>query len=217
MTAKGTVNTIPQPPVLHGFSHVNRYWDRTMDAWAAKILPGEFYVSLHGELIVTVLGSCIAVCIRDRVKGIGGMNHFMLPEHSELSCVGGKDGNPNLSRYGNWAMEYLINEVLKNGGRKENLEVKYFGGGQVLANLTDIGQKNILFTSEYLKNEKLISSACDVGDIYSRKVYYFPDTGAVKLKRFRSMDNDSVIRRERAYQEKVNKDSNSGTGSVELF
>jgi len=69
------------PPVLRGFEHVTRYWDRYTGQFAAKILPGEYYVTQHGELIVTVLGSCVSACIRCKATGFGGMNHFMLPEN----------------------------------------------------------------------------------------------------------------------------------------
>lgn len=207
-----------QPPVSAGFEHVNRYWDSVHQVWAAKILPGEFYVSTHGEMIVTVLGSCIAACIRDRVRGIGGMNHFMLPQQGEHSSdVWGSNPTTHASRYGNWAMEYLINEILKRGGRRENLEVKLFGGGQMIASMTDIGQRNILFAMEYLRREGLQAVASDVGDVFARKVLYFPDTGAVKVRRIRQLQNDTLIRREAAYQQEVSRPAVADAGSIDLF
>jgi len=220
MLAKG-VSGAPQPPMSNEFDHFNRYWDKMNGVWAAKILPGEFYVSTHGEMISTVLGSCIAACIRDKVKGIGGMNHFMLPQDSEYSSDNW-GGNPVTasSRYGNWAMEYLINSILKRGGKKENLEVKLFGGGQMMAQMTDIGQKNILFVYKYLADEQLKIEASDVGDIYARKVLYFPDTGSAKVRRIKNVQNDTIIRRESDYQRKMvkgtGKDAGAG-GDVELF
>lgn len=183
---------------------------------AAKLLPGEFYVSIRGEMIVTVLGSCISACVRDRVHGIGGMNHFMLPAQNEFSSS--KWGNSTVSsssRYGNWAMEYLINEILKAGGERRYLEVKIFGGGNVLSNMTDIGKRNIEFVEEYVAREGLSIIAKDVGDIYPRKVLYFPDTGAVKMRKLRSVQNDTLISRERAYLEKIKQRSQDG--GVELF
>lgn len=105
------------PPALPGFEHVNRYWDVRMSLPAAKILPGEFYVSRTGEMIVTVLGSCVSACIRDRQLGIGGMNHFMLPHKGAHSTEVWGSAVSSASRYGNWAMEFLINEILKLGGR----------------------------------------------------------------------------------------------------
>jgi chemotaxis protein CheD len=207
-----------QPPASSGFEHVNRYWDDVHQVWAAKILPGEFYVSTHGEMVVTVLGSCIAACIRDRVRGIGGMNHFMLPEQNEYSSdVWGGNPGTAASRYGNWAMEFLINEILKRGGRRENLEAKLFGGGQMIASMTDIGQRNILFAYNYLANEGLKVVASDVGDIYARKVLYFPDTGAVKVRRIKEMKNDTLIKRETSYRKQVTSTSSVQSGGVDLF
>ncbi|MBL4881916.1 MAG: chemoreceptor glutamine deamidase CheD [Oleispira sp.] len=209
-----------QPPLSHEFEHVNRYWDKVHQVWSAKILPGELYVSTHGEMISTVLGSCISVCIRDKNKGIGGMNHFMLPQDSEFSSERWGD-NPatSASRYGNWAMEYLINAILKRGGEKKNFEVKIFGGGQMMAKMTDIGQKNILFVYKYLSDEQLKIEASDVGDVFARKVLYFPDTGSVKLRRIKDLKNDTIIRREIAYEKYVSVDNQSkpSADNVELF
>lgn len=208
-------NTETLPEALAGFEHINRYWDRQLQVPAAKILPGEFYVSTKGEMIATVLGSCISACVRDRKLGIGGMNHFMLPESgSKHSSWENSEVSASL-RYGNWAMEFLINEVLKQGGRRAFLEVKLFGGGQVLANMTDIGRRNIEFAFEYLKNEQLNVVAQDVGDVYPRKVLYFPDTGAVKVKKLKKHHNDTVEKREQEYIRSISKPPSAG--EVELF
>ena len=202
-----------QPPALVGFSHVNRYWDQRMALWAAKILPGEVYVSLHGEMIATVLGSCVAACVRDVKKGIGGMNHFMLPEPSEHSTQWGSD---NLAtRYGNWAMEALINEILKRGATRANLEIKLFGGGQIIEHMTDIGMRNIQFVREFVNAEGLAIAASDLGGQRPRKVLYFPDTGAVKVKRLNKVSNQTIYSREQDYAKHVNVDSTDG--SIELF
>lgn len=209
-----------QPPKSLEFEHVNRYWDKVHGVWAAKILPGELYVSTHGEMISTVLGSCISVCIRDKNKGIGGMNHFMLPKDNEFSSESWGD-NPatSASRYGNWAMEYLINAILKRGGEKKNFEVKVFGGGQMMAKMTDIGQKNILFVYQYLAEEMLKIEASDVGDVFARKVLYFPDTGNVKVRRIKDVKNDTIIRRETEYEKHVAVDNKSkpSADNIELF
>ncbi len=204
-------------PTIQGFDHVNRYWDPRMKMPTAKILPGECYVSRTGEMIVTVLGSCISACIRDKEIGVGGMNHFMLPVQ--------KDPNGKLRSglvtaelcYGNWAMEFLINEILKLGGKKNRLEVKLFGGGKVLGGMTsiDIGARNINFVRSFLSNEKIRVVAEDLGDVYPRKVLYFPDTGAVKLKRLRSQANNTIEKRERAYMESM--DQKPKSSDVELF
>ncbi|OOZ38019.1 hypothetical protein BOW53_16745 [Solemya pervernicosa gill symbiont] len=141
-----TTSSPRMPRSLPGFEDVKRYWDKTNDIFSAKILPGEFYVTANDELITTVLGSCVSVCIRDRIFGIGGMNHFMLPHDN--SGTGSWVASDNVSvstRYGTYAMEHMINEILKNGGNRKNFEVKVFGGGRILANMTDVGIKNINF------------------------------------------------------------------------
>lgn len=202
------------PSSLPGFEAINRYWDRTHDAAAAKILPGEFYVTTADEVIVTVLGSCVSACIRDRVFGIGGMNHFMLP-----ATTGSASGAARLpdaaARYGNFAMELLVNTILKHGGSRKNMEVKIFGGGRVLAQLTDVGHRNIAFVREYIQTEGLDLLAEDVGDRYPRKVAYFPKTGRVRVKRLKAMHNDTVVTRENRYLRELQ--SQPVSGEIELF
>ncbi|NOY62522.1 MAG: chemoreceptor glutamine deamidase CheD [Gammaproteobacteria bacterium] len=204
------------PAVLPGFEHVNRYWDKTHNSHAAKILPGEYYVTLRDEVIVTVLGSCISACIRDSVFGVGGMNHFMLPTGEE--GIGRSGWNRDVSdstRYGNFAMEKLVNDIMKNGGRRNNLEVKIFGGGKVLAQMTGVGERNIHFVKEYIKTEGLRLVSEDVGDIYPRKVYYFPASGKVRLKKLRASHNNTIAAREKAYKEELVTEPISG--DIELF
>jgi chemotaxis protein CheD len=203
------------PKATPGFEGINRYWDKKMQMPAAKIMPGELYVSAHGEMIVTVLGSCISTCIRDRKLGIGGMNHFMLPMQGKYSGSWGNDVDSSATRYGNWAMEYLINAILNLGGNKKNFEVKVFGGGKVLANATDVGSNNIEFVTEYLRSEMLITVASDVGGIYPRKVLYFPDTGKVKVRRLIHVTNETIIDRENVYRKTI--DATPNEGSIELF
>lgn len=189
---------------LRGFHDINRYWDKTHDTFAAKILPGEYYVTTNNEAIVTVLGSCVSACIRDKVFGIGGMNHFMLPinkgaSHAEVAAMS------NAGRYGNFAMEKMINDILKNGGTRENLEVKIFGGGRVLKNMQslDIGNGNINFVREYIETEHLKLVSEDVGDVFPRKVIYYPRTGKVKVKKLRQMHNNTIIERETSYMSSI--------------
>ena len=201
-----------QPPVLRGFEHVRRYWDRTHHTFAAKILPGEFYVTQSDEAVITSLGSCVSACIRDRIYHVGGMNHFMLPEAGGSVALNG--GCPSeAARYGSFAMEQLINEILKAGGRRENLEVKLVGGGRVLANMTtDIGGKNIRFVQEYLRNEGFEVAGEDLGGTWPRRVVYFPATGKVRVKKLRGQE---VLSQERAYQDRISHQHIEG--DIELF
>jgi chemotaxis protein CheD len=203
-------------PSVAGFDHVNRYWDRDRGIIAAKILPGEYYVTQEDELITTVLGSCVSACIRDRESGIGGMNHFMLPETSSGKLKQGNDGIVGIAtRYGNYAMEHLINTILSNGGKRKNLEVKVFGGGKIMPALTDVGMKNINFVLDYIDQEGLKLLSHDLGDIYPRKVIYFPKTGKVGMKKIQNLHNDKIAQRERQY---FNSLKNAPVaGDVELF
>ncbi len=195
-----------------GFEHVNRYFDPVLKHVVVKILPGEFYVTTQGEAVVTVLGSCVSACIRDRRKGIGGMNHFMLPESFANEAA---HANGRAERYGNIAMEQLINSLLKAGADRRELEVKVFGGGRVLAQMTDVGKRNIEFVRHYLQVEDLVVTAEDMGDIYPRHVQYFPATGKVRVRQLRSAHNDTVVVRERGYLNKLKADPIAG--EVELF
>ena len=179
----------------------NVYYDRTFDCDAAKILPGEYYYTTKDMLIVTVLGSCVSACIRDRVTGLGGMNHFMLPD-------GGSDANSPVSasmRYGTYAMEVLINDLLKSGARRDNMEAKVFGGGAVLRGFTaiNVGERNADFVMSYLKTEKIRVLAEDLNDIYPRKVYFFPRTGKVLVKKLMQSHNDTLAKRELDYAKRL--------------
>jgi chemotaxis protein CheD len=191
----------------------NVYYDRTFDCDAAKILPGEYYFTGKDMLIVTVLGSCVAACIRDRVSGLGGMNHFMLPDG------GGDSENPISAsmRYGTYAMEVLINQLLKAGARRENMEAKVFGGGAVLRGFTaiNVGERNAEFVLKYLRAEKMRVTAEDLNDIYPRKVYFFPRTGKVLVKKLMQVHNDTLVKREQDYASKLK--TNTVGGEVELF
>lgn len=162
-------------------------------------------------LLVTVLGSCVTACIRDRDKGLGGMNHFMLPESSESGVLSSS------ARYGAYAMEVLLNHLLKVGARRSSLEAKVFGGGKVLASLTQaqVGEKNSEFVLDYLATERIPVVAQDLLDIYPRKVYFFPVSGRVMMKKLVRVKNDTLIAREREYEARLRRDNVQG--DVELF
>jgi len=202
------------PLALPGFEHIKRAWNDSYDAYAARLMPGEYYVTLHNEGVYTTLGSCISACIRDRVAGIGGMNHFMLPASADMN--GWKSaGLSVINRYGNFAMEHLINDILKNGGKRQNLEVKVFGGGRIIANMTDVGMRNINFVRDYIQTEGLKIVSEDVGDVYPRMVVYFPATGKVRVKRLRSVHNNLIIEEEFRYLNTI--EAKPVSGEIELF
>ena len=186
----------------------NLYFDRYFNMDAVKILPGEYYATARPMLIVTVLGSCVAVCIRDRINGIGGMNNFMLPSAGSLI-----EPCDAASRYGNYAMAILLNELLKMGAQRQHLEAKIFGGGNFANDsaASNAGARNAAFVRNYLKLEKIPVIAEDLLDIYPRKIYFFPNQGAVMVKKLVRLNNNTIIRREqehntRLYQEKITGD-----------
>ncbi len=191
----------------------NIYFDRKFGVQAAKILPGEYYVSAQDMVLVTVLGSCVSACIRDRNLRIGGMNHFMLPDN------GGNSGDvvSSSARYGVYAMEILLNELLKLGARHSNLEAKVFGGGNVMAGFVhaNVGNRNATFVREFLAREDIPIIAHDLLDIHPRKVYFFPKTGRVLVKKLFTLHNDTIATRERDYRQRINE--TPVEGDVELF
>ncbi|HCV03157.1 chemoreceptor glutamine deamidase CheD [Pseudoalteromonas sp. MEBiC 03607] len=199
-------------PVLPGFEHVKRFWDNQRQKVVAKVLPGEFYVSKTDELITTVLGSCIAACIYDEGLGIGGMNHFMLPMEKGVDPANAHSLN---CRYGNWAMEYLINEILKNGASKRNLKVKLFGGGKIIRSMTDIGVGNIRFANAYILEEGLDLVSHDVGGPWPRKVLFNPQTGSAQVKKMRELHSDKLEKREIKYLHDI--EHQDAETNIELF
>lgn len=208
---------MPAPTSVHDINpyaeHVatNVYFDRNFGCDAVKVLPGEYYVTARNMAVVTVLGSCVAACLRDRERNFGGLNHFMLPEGQEAGPVSAS------ARYGAFAMEVLINHLLQMGSRRQNLEAKVFGGGRVMASLTasNVGDRNAAFVLDYLKTERIPVVASDMLDVYPRKVYFFPATGRVMVRKLVNMHNDTVAARERAYRESLQQ--RDAGGDIELF
>ena len=203
---------------LPDFKHINHYWDKQRDKVVAKILPGEFYATRDNVVLSTTLGSCIAACIWDDKRGVGGMNHFMLPiTEKELHEVdwGSRGLASDATRYGNFAMEHLINMILKNGGNKKNLRAKIFGGGKVLKKMSDVGDRNIKFVLDYLALENIEIVTSDIGSIFPRKVMFEPLTGRAFVKRLDNLHNDTIVRREYDYRDRI--DTEPTDGDIELF
>lgn len=192
----------------------NIYYDRHFQRQAVKILPGEYYVTTGDKLIVTVLGSCVAVCLRDKFSGIGGMNHFLLPTNDGAHEAGLMSES---ARYGVYAMELLINQLLKMGANRNRLEAKAFGAGNVLRGMTvnNVGQRNAEFALDYLQIEKIPVVARDLLGEFPRKVYFFPDTGQVLVKKIKVLHNSTISDRENEYRMRMKFTPKSG--EVELF
>jgi len=195
------------------FAHINRRFDARVNAMVATLHPGDYYVAGKGELMATVLGSCVSACIRDSRLRIGGMNHFMLPRDQSESSTAWSGTAWVQTRFGNVAMEHLINEILKRGGRRIDLEVKLVGGGKVLEALTDVGARNIQFVREYVRVEGIRVVGEDLGDVYPRKVMYDPASGAARVKRLGR--STAVVADEARYMRDI--DRAPLDGEIELF
>lgn len=198
--------------VLPAFKHIKRYWDPRRKIHVAQICPGEVYVSTQHELISTLLGSCIAVCMRDKRGNIGGMNHFKLP-HSNPTKADTVDTN-----YGIHAMELLINEILKNGGQRPFLECEFFGGGNVVAGLSSaIGDKNIAFVTSFLRQERIAVKRQDTGKSGAQQVYYHPKSGSTFSVEKQDMSQEKIKQAEEAYLKNVNIEMDDDDSGITYF
>ncbi|MEQ1668784.1 MAG: chemoreceptor glutamine deamidase CheD [Sulfuriferula sp.] len=179
----------------------NIYYDDSFQCEAAKLLPGEYYYTSKDMLIVTVLGSCVSACIRDKVNAIGGMNHFMLPDAGTPML---NTASPSM-RYGVHAMNILIDELLRAGAKRENLEAKVFGGGNVLQGFgsANVGASNAAFVLAYLRQNEIKLVAQDLNDVHPRKVYFFPRTGKVLVRKIQELKNATLAEREMAYAKRL--------------
>jgi chemotaxis protein CheD len=187
------------------------YFDNAFGCEAVKILPGEYYATDRDIALVTVLGSCVAACIRDRVSGVGGMNHFMLPRDENRNPLS------RSARYGAFAMEVLINQLLRMGARRESLEAKIFGGGAVIPDFTtlNVGESNAAFVTDYLNKEQIQVSAEDLMGTEPRKVYFFPRTGRVMVRMIKRLHNHTIRDREISYTQLLN--TLPSGGDIEIF
>lgn len=185
------------------------YSDHHFQYDAVKVLPGEYFVSSEDVMIMTVLGSCIAACIWDGKARAGGMNHFMLPDGDSAEGSG---------RYGSYAMELLINQLLKAGARRESMQAKIFGGAQVMAGFTslNVGERNTKFVLDYLATERIPIVSQDVLDIHPRKVCFFPTSGKALVKRLAHAHPEILAVEERRGNAALVAKSTSG-GSIDLF
>jgi chemotaxis protein CheD len=205
-----------QPPALPGFERLQRFWEPDTERWTAKILPGEYYVTRADEAITTVLGSCISACVRDPVAGVGGMNHFMLPEDAPGTDCQWLDPQVGLAtRYGSYAMESLLNDLMKLGAVRNRLEIKVFGGSRILSSMTDVGQRNIDFIRRFVQLEGYGLAAQDLGGSQPRKIVYFPAQGRVRVRRLRPIENRAIADREQIYLASLDRQRDGG--AVELF
>ena len=175
----------PAPP---RFAHINRYFDAVNNRYAAKLLPGQYYLS-RGETIVTVVGTCVAACLRDPVLGLGGMNHFMEPYPTT-----GAVASP-----GEDAMFALYRALLALGAHRDRLEAMLFGGSRILSDDCAIGARTIEYAQLFVRQANIPLVQQDLGGRYPRKIDFCPLDGRVRIKRLRDLRNDTIIARDRLF------------------
>lgn len=183
---------------------VARYFDKQLQRDVVKVPPGEYFATPSDVAMITVLGSCVSACLWDGHRRVGGMNHFMLP------------GAGDSARLGIYAMEVLINRMLRCGAERGKLVAKVFGGANVLEGMDtlNIGSRNAEFVLEFLAEERIPVVAQDLEDLYPRKVAFFPASGRVLVKRLASLRDDTLQRRERDYLARLQR---GGSGEIEIF
>lgn len=191
------------------FKHNSAKFGRPM----ITIYPGEYYVSTYDEVIHTVLGSCISACLFDKKNEVAGMNHFMLPGSIKTEKIFIEKS----ARYGMFAMELLINEILRQGGKKKNLKAKIFGGGHIISSFTkndnNVPESNIRFIKEYLNAEKIPIVSEDIGGWNSRKIFFFPRSLEILLSRLEKKCFNEDNKRD----DKSNKIDRRSNNSIEIF
>lgn len=199
------------PVAAHPARQPLSYYDRDLATQAIKVLPGEYLATSRDVVMMTLLGSCVAACLHDPFAGVGGMNHFMLPE-------GGEGPVGESARYGAHAMEVLLNNLLKEGARRTHLQAKVFGGANVLKGFTanNVGEQNVRFVREYLEREGIRIVAEDLLGPLPRKVGYYPKTGRALVKRLPPVQQVEVGRMETLYRERL-RETPVVHGAVEMF
>lgn len=202
-----------QPDAASADAGLVRFFDPAVGRTVVKLQPGQCYVTADtGEVISTLLGSCISACAYDPELGIGGMNHFMLPG-ANGGLRWGEAGRA--ARYGVDAMEHLFNELFKAGAQRQRLQVKLFGGARVIAGRLLVGERNISFAHHYLAVEGLRVAAEDVGEHCARHIRFYPDTGRVQVRRLPMTQKPDVVETEQAYGVRLMSDPLQGP--IELF
>ncbi len=209
MNAYGQTRAMPSDDELLGQGTASFiYRDRHFKTEAIKVLPGEYYATGSEMMIVTLLGSCVAACLRDEQAGVGGMNHFLLPHDKRQDPRSG-------ARFGLYAMEVLVNALLAMGARRERMEAKVFGGANVVRSMSNstVGQDNCDFVLDFLKQEKIRIVAEDLGGERPRRVHYFPRTGQAMVKLLGEVETKQITQAEHALEDKAAR----AAGDVELF
>lgn len=189
-----------------------RFFNRAFGADIIKVFLGDHAISDRPNVMMaTTLGSCVSACIHDPVRGVGGMNHFLLPDLPESEL----EGDGASARYGSVAMERLINSLLAQGAEKRRLQVKLFGGARVIESSYDIGGMNSRFAINYVRVEGLILAGHDLGGAAARRIHYFPHSGRALRRMLNPTTVVDTITQERHFMSNLRRDPIEG--DMELF
>lgn len=184
--------------------------------------PGEYYVSNSQTMISTVLGSCVAACLFDPINKVMGMNHFLL-SGEKIPPTGEPYIYTKMGRYGVHAMELLINELLKLGAKKKNIQAKVFGGARLLMTSTpansilNVGLINCQFVKNFLNREKIPILSSDLEGHQGRVIRFYSDEFAVYVKKIKPIENEKLIKEEKAYLKKSLEKKKRPSPKVELW
>lgn len=181
-------------------------WDARYGQEVVEIFPGEYHATRSTRIISTVLGSCIAVVLYDEKAGVAGMNHFMLPGELQTDRIYASGSG----KYGMYAMELLINELIKLGGAKKSFVAKVFGGGKVLRSSSgfthSVPEGNITFALAYLRQEGIPIASQDVGGTQGRRVLFFTEGHKVLVKKLTPREITPLESEEKVYYSKLRKE-----------
>jgi chemotaxis protein CheD len=181
---------------------LNRFYSHGLKKPVITLMAGEYFATQNGEVLNTIVGSCITTCIYDEKTKAAGMNHFLLPGMVHPDEILSSE----VARYGMFAMELLIGELIKLGARRTGLRAKVFGGGNVLKFRSDDGDiagSNIRFAKKFLELEGIPAVKVDVGGSAGRKIFFFTDTHRVLLKRFDMRQDKRSFQDEDLYKRRI--------------
>ncbi|WP_456295062.1 chemotaxis protein CheD [Vibrio sp. AK197] len=199
--------------------HFSRFQHPVKDVTMVKLQPGGIYCTEQAEIICTGLGSCVSACIWDDEIALGGMNHFLLPfDNINQQLHWHPDQAATVpSRYGAHAMEMLINYLIAKGASRQRLQVKLFGGAEMMGRYSKIGEKNVEFILDYVERESLNVVSQDLGGLDPRKIMFDPTSGRAWLKRIPFSEVHLIKQQELHYASELERQAQLPTDNVELF
>jgi len=180
------------------------------------LYPGDFFATNEDCILTTVTGSCVAVCLYDSVRGIGGLRHLIVPGSIGTMGIYADE----IAKHSIHSMELLLGEIVKAGGDRRYLKAKVFGGAYMIDGeniLPGVASQTMNFLEKYVNAEGIPLEKNDLGGKFRRKIYFYTATGRVKRQILQNNEADSeFVAMEREYIEKELKEQKT-YGKVILF